>query len=197
MLHEAIRATLNEDRARAERLMKAIYREPRPRPRPRGPSVRSQLAVYRRDHFHCRYCDRKTIFYPVFELFGVGFFPKEMPFHPNWLADVIHPAIPVWSSSIDHVFPLSAGGQSRDPRNLVTACSRCQYRKGNARGGWLPRPLTLDGWAGLSNLYEALWNATQYSSSPLVRGRSHDRWITELRRPSADIPDALPEGLPA
>ena len=41
------------------------------------------VAVLRRDHFHCRYCERRTVFYPLFELLSVGFFPELLPFHPN------------------------------------------------------------------------------------------------------------------
>jgi 5-methylcytosine-specific restriction endonuclease McrA len=140
LLDEAVRGLVAGDAARAEAAMKQVYRRPISRRRPRGPGPREQLSTYRRDHFHCRYCDRKTISYPVFELLGPGFFPAELPFHANWRADLTHPAIPVWSSSVDHVHAVSTGGHPVDPRNLVTACSACQYQKGNAAGRML-RPI--------------------------------------------------------
>ncbi|MBO0746415.1 MAG: HNH endonuclease [Candidatus Dormibacteraeota bacterium] len=193
-LEEAVRAILDGDRRRAELVMEGL-RADAPRLSPaRRPSQRRQLEVYRRDRFHCRYCDRKTVFHPVFQLLGVAFFPGTLPFHPNWRTGLTHPAIPIFASTVDHVHPVSDGGDPDDPRNLVTACSECQYQKGQARSGWELRPIVAGGWAGLSDVYERLWNAEQYAG-PLDRGPSHDRWIALLREPSPAVPDAVPGGL--
>jgi len=49
------------------------------------------------------------------------------------------------ATTVDHVIPISKGGTD-DPENLVAACSRCNYSKGNRTGqffGVARTPLTL------------------------------------------------------
>lgn len=165
-----------------------------PLPRKEAP-MSMYMAVFRRDRFHCRYCDRRTIFYPLFELLSVGFFPDVLPFHPNWRAGHVHPAVVTWSTSLDHVLPVVAGGHHADPRNLATACAQCQYQKGNSTRGWPLLPINTQTWDGLSGCYERLWTATQYQTPGLQLRSGHRTWLTTLRRQSPAIDDALPEGL--
>jgi 5-methylcytosine-specific restriction endonuclease McrA len=152
------------------------------------------VAVFRRDHFHCRYCDRRTLFHPLFELLSVGFFPEVLPFHPNWRAGHVHPAVVTWSTSLDHVLPVVAGGHHADPRNLATACAQCQYAKGNSTRGWPLKPITTQAWDGLSGYYQRLWAVAQYQTPGLALRPGHQNWLTALRRSSPAIDDALPEG---
>ena len=49
------------------------------------------------------------------------------------------------ATTVDHILPISKGGTD-DPDNLVAACSRCNYSKGNRTGqffGSARTPLTL------------------------------------------------------
>ena len=49
------------------------------------------------------------------------------------------------ATTVDHVLPISKGGTD-DPDNLVAACTRCNYSKGNRMGqffGSSRTPLTL------------------------------------------------------
>jgi len=49
------------------------------------------------------------------------------------------------ATTVDHVIPISKGGTD-DPDNLVAACSRCNYSKGNRMGQFFGHgrtPLTL------------------------------------------------------
>jgi hypothetical protein len=196
-LETLVRAVVGGNRDLASELATDLQEEAPPRLQRKQPSQRQQLEVYRRDYFHCRYCDRKTIFYPIFLLVGVGFFPDALPFHPNWKTELTHPAVPIFSSSIDHVLPVTHGGHPDDPHNLVTACSQCQYEKGHASRGWDLKPIVPDGWEGLSDLYERLWRTEQYIQERIPLGGVHARWIALLREPSRTVPDALQGGVRA
>lgn len=49
------------------------------------------------------------------------------------------------ATTVDHIIPISKGGTD-DPDNLVAACTRCNYSKGNRMGqffGTARTPLTL------------------------------------------------------
>lgn len=51
-----------------------------------------QDAIYRRDHFTCRYCGGLLIPKPIKELIG-GLYLDLFPFHRNWRGGETHPAI--------------------------------------------------------------------------------------------------------
>ena len=49
------------------------------------------------------------------------------------------------ANTVDHVIPISKGGDDQ-PQNLLSACSKCNYSKGNRTGvffGQARTPLTL------------------------------------------------------
>lgn len=86
VLSLAIQAILGGRREAAHAAMEELRSAPWTPPIRKEAPLSMYVAVYRRDHFHCRYCERRTVFYPLFELLGVGFFPELLPFHPNWRA---------------------------------------------------------------------------------------------------------------
>ena len=45
------------------------------------------------------------------------------------------------ATTVDHVLPISKGGTD-DPDNLVAACTRCNYSKGNRMGQFFGQPRT-------------------------------------------------------
>ncbi|TRZ84908.1 MAG: HNH endonuclease [Streptomycetaceae bacterium] len=45
------------------------------------------------------------------------------------------------ATTVDHVVPISKGGTD-DPDNLVAACTRCNYSKGNRMGQFFGQPRT-------------------------------------------------------
>ena len=45
------------------------------------------------------------------------------------------------ATTVDHVLPISKGGTD-DPDNLVAACTRCNYSKGNRMGQFFGTPRT-------------------------------------------------------
>jgi 5-methylcytosine-specific restriction endonuclease McrA len=120
---------------------------------------RSVVAVvYRRDHFTCVYCARRTVVLPVLGLIS-ELLPAEFPCHPNWKRDVAHRMYWDLSTTLDHAEAVSAGGDWQAEANLVTACARCQYQKGNrslADLGWQIKRTTT-AWDGLTALLPELF----------------------------------------
>jgi len=61
-------------------------------------------------------------------------FPEQFPYHRSWKTSETHQAYWSVSATHDHVVPLSRGGDSLDPRNIVTACWPCNARKSDPTG---------------------------------------------------------------
>jgi 5-methylcytosine-specific restriction endonuclease McrA len=119
-----------------------------------------QGRVFRRDHFHCRYCGASVIPIPIMELLG-DVFGERFPYHPNWKGGQTHPAVLSRTAIIDHVAPVAGGGSAFDEANLVTACWPCNAKKADlslARLGWELLPISDDDWDGLTRFYRRLWN---------------------------------------
>jgi 5-methylcytosine-specific restriction endonuclease McrA len=106
--------------------------------RTKSPSKQLLADVMARDAFVCAYCGRKTIILGVLRLLSLRF-PLEFPAHPNWKKSEVHAAYWDISTTVDHLQPVSRGGAWNEMENLVTACARCQYQKGNL-------PLDVLGW---------------------------------------------------
>lgn len=141
----------------------------------RSPARQTIAAVYDRDSFTCRYCQRLTIPTQILRLISAAF-PQEFPFHPNWRHDITPRAYWDISTSIDHIHAVALGGEIQDPANLATACARCQYQKSSwplEAIGWTLRPPAHPGsWDGLTNSYAALWEVTGRPNE-----RHHASWI--------------------
>ena len=115
----------------------------------------TKYAVFRRDAWHCRFCDIRVIDPRVrkrlSELFG----------RFRWGRGNLnkHACLAVLASH-DHVLPRQWGG-SNQPDNLVTACWPCQFSRHNYRiedcGIFDPRdrPPINDGWDGLCRVLDA------------------------------------------
>jgi 5-methylcytosine-specific restriction endonuclease McrA len=171
------------NRAGAERDMAGIaYAK---RPISRRPAIRRPLmiSVFRRDCWTCRYCDRRTIFYPVMPLLGV-IFPEQFPYHTNWKAGQTHPAVAACSAIVDHVEPGSLRGTWLEESNLATACWPCNARKGDLtldQLGWRLMPVEKSPWDGLSGSYRQLWEVAGRPAND-----AHPQWLRAL----ADAPGA-------
>lgn len=150
-------------------------------------SPRLRLRIYRRDGFLCRYCSRETLFEPALRLLS-ELAPEVFPFHPNWKRGFVHPAYPTLTPSCDHLVPVARGGAAVDPMNLVTACARCQYSKGDyllseLRGVEL-QPCRPSEWNGLTELYAQLFDlvcARQLDETARAAiQRSHRPWLAAV-----------------
>jgi hypothetical protein len=63
-------------------------------------SLRRWVAVFARDSYTCRYCERRTIAPPVLRVVS-HVFPTVFKFHPNWKTSETDAAYFVSSTSID------------------------------------------------------------------------------------------------
>jgi hypothetical protein len=121
----------------------------------RSISERTQIQIFRRDKFTCRYCNRRTVIVPLLRLLSIAF-TDIFPYHPNWRMDKCH--LGYWRdvASCDHVIPIARMGTSQ-PENLITACYMCNSIKQN----WLVEELRWEiqpvadnsDWDGLSSYY--------------------------------------------
>lgn len=126
----------------------------------KGFSKAEQLAIWRRDAWHCRYCLAPVFFAPALKVFD-QMSPGHGYYHPNGKAGAILPLFQWGWASVDHIVPVTAGGTNA-PSNLVTACWRCNLAK-NDSPAETARPLQAItseiealGWDGLSSVYAKL-----------------------------------------
>jgi hypothetical protein len=107
--------------------------------------------IFKRDHFVCRYCGRRTIFMPV--LVALSFkFPEEFPFAGQNQNAQCHAVFWTEIAVVD-----SGTGAKATEQNAVTACYSCYTakRKFPDPSRWQPKPPTAVEWDGLSgNLYD-------------------------------------------
>lgn len=161
-LHDVVRALIRHGRSAADSRMATIAHAVRPVTPRRTPAVPILAAVYERDRYQCRYCGTRTVLTPVMRLLSRAY-PHEFPYHPNWKAGEVHPAIEIVSATHDHVDPVARGGDSLEPDNIVTACWVCNSAKGNLAVetlGWTLRDQPgNDPWHGLADLYAGLWES--------------------------------------
>ena len=101
---------------------------------PRAPMSKAlQVAIFRRDGWLCRWCNKPVIFPPALkyleiEVKKLGNISPLSYHNKNWRrADA--PLLDLLGAEIDHIDAHSGGGGS-DQKNLVTACHKCNLRKG-------------------------------------------------------------------
>ncbi len=174
-IEAAIRAVLSEGIASGAAALEPIAYPPQIISRRPGVPLATAARVFKRDHFSCRYCARKTIPTPIMALLG-RLYPLSFPYHPNWKGGVTHPAVITRSPVVDHMNPGAWGGDWNADENLVTACWPCNASKADLsleQLGW-PPPLSIPDtdWDGLTGLYRQLWDA---AGGPA--GGAHLRWL--------------------
>ncbi len=94
-----------------------------------------QLAIFRRDRWLCRWCNRPVIFAPVMkylelEMRNSGNRGPLAYYHAHWTRNG-SPLLDEIGAVIDHMEAHSNGGQSTE-NNLCTACCKCNTRKSSA-----------------------------------------------------------------
>ena len=164
-------------------------------PRRESPPAPVRLSVFRRDRFHCLYCQRKVIFTPVMHLIG-RLYPESFPYTPYWRGGQTHPAVILCSARVDHERPGAWGGSWSDIDNLVTACNPCNKAKADLaleEIGWTRHPPPdVSDWDGLTRYYAPLWNLVQPRLPQIAASlgwtdvgqamelRYHKRWLRLL-----------------
>ena len=136
----------------------------------RMPSKIIERQIYKRDGWHCRYCESRVISKEARNIFR-RYFPVVA--RKGRTNEDNHFGLATLSATLDHLVPHKRGG-SNEPENLVTACGPCQF----GRGVWLleevqiedPRNRSpiLDGWDGLTRLLHK--KLPNISSQPTAYG---------------------------
>jgi HNH endonuclease len=110
-------------------------------------------------------------------------FDETFLFQENWKASETDASYLVLSTSGDHVFPITRGG-SNDPSNLVTACSICNYMKGNYLleeiRYWKLVPSVSTSWRGLTEYLEPMMERAGLQKSSYFL-----RWVGAIRKPES------------
>jgi|HubBroStandDraft_6_1064221.scaffolds.fasta_scaffold109730_1 hypothetical protein len=154
-----------------ERVTSGRWVSPETRPQQgRDPGRSIRLAVFRRDHYVCRYehCGRRTIDDAVLKLLSEAL-PDVLPYHSNWKLGSVHPIYWTHTASLEHVLAWSTHGTNDVERNLVTACSCCQYAKNYydlGVLGWEIAPVcdASSSWDGLKAMESELkWTVSRLS----------------------------------
>lgn len=94
---------------------------------PRMPTPAVAREIFSRDGHRCRFCNSRVIAKEARQAF-VNALPTAVRWGNTNAAR--HFGLAVLSASIDHVVPFQRGGDSK-PKNLVTACSPCQFGRGH------------------------------------------------------------------
>lgn len=187
-LAEVMRGFASGDRDAARQALQPIAFVPPP-PRDGGePSITLKADVFERDRYQCRYCGRRVVLIEAMRLVS-RVFPDLFPYHTNWAADQCHGAYWLVAPNADHVVPLAAGGRSRDPENLATACPACNATKGNLPLevlGWPMLKPADPSWHGLADWYWPAWDAL---SRPKVTP-DEQTWLNTVKRLYGTTPPA-------
>jgi hypothetical protein len=145
-------------------------------------SLRRWVAVFARDSYTCRYCDRQTIAPPVLRVVS-HVFPAVFRFHPNWKTSETDASYFVLSTSADHVVPVTRGGGD-EPSNLATACWTCNEMKGNRLLSeirrWQLLPSVSTKWRGLTEYLEPMMEKAALQKDMYLR-----RWVDAIRNPES------------
>jgi len=127
----------------------------------KSPRRASIVATFERDRYRCRYC-RTRVFAPrVLEL--VSHVGKQLgnalPKHRAWKFEETDPVFYWQFATIEHLVPVSRGGDAHADSNLRTACWPCQTWKSNyllEELGWCEHDSLADDWTGLRELVPVL-----------------------------------------
>ena len=130
--------------------------------------------VFVRDGFIDRYTSERLVFPPVLRVISAEL-ADDFPYHPNWKADVTHPAYWEAGATLDHLLPVSRGGAD-DDSNWITTSMAHNSAKGNltfAELGWsLEASGNFKDWDGLVH-----WFLEYPSNRPeLIAAESMRQW---------------------
>jgi hypothetical protein len=130
-LRRACEALSAQDKTTAEAIVSAEF--------PFKPAVKSDrkytetetTALFLRDGFVDRYSGDRLIYPPVLRLISLAL-PSAFPYHPNWKMDQCHIAYWALSPTVDHIIPVSRGGDD-DAENWATT----SMLRNSSKSNWL------------------------------------------------------------
>jgi phage pi2 protein 07 len=138
----------------------------------RSYSKTKMLHVFIKDGFIDRYSGQKLIFPPVLRILSMNY-PEEFPFHLNWKMSDCHPAYWDLMPTIDHIVPITKGGDNMND-NLVSTSMIRNSAKANfslEELGWmLYPPGKLEDWDGQFYWFIDLVNEhSEYLHVPYIK----------------------------
>lgn len=159
------------------------------RAKARRPTSATEMAVFARDGYRCRYCGCRVVLAKARRVMS-AMVPDALPWGA---ADKDkHAAFYALTAVADHVVPHARGGTS-EPGNLVTTCQPCNYGKGD----WLieqvglidplTRPPICDAWDGLTRM-PAYGTKTQKVAHGSIGGSKPRRDDSGTRTPREPPP---------
>ena len=115
-------------------------------------SDKQKMTVFLRDGFVDRYSGERLVSPGVLRALSL-MFPKEFPYQRNWKLDACHIAYWKLYPTIDHVMPVSRGGEDKADNWVTTSQMRNSMKAGWTLGelGWELRPIDIHEWDGLSS----------------------------------------------
>jgi 5-methylcytosine-specific restriction endonuclease McrA len=148
----------------------------------------SQVKVFYRDHWLCRWCKRPVIFAPAMKylqqhLSDAGY--KDLAYWRYAYDRHGAPLLDDLAAVLDHVTAFSVGGPG-NAENLVTACNKCNTRKNNSDAAAWERAHPVKAikgkhgepvdWDGFSSLF--LFFAGKYAANLT---KSEKAWVKALK----------------
>jgi len=112
---------------------------------------RESTRVFIRDGFIDRYSGEKLIYPPVLRALSHAL-PEEFPYHPNWKADSTHSSYWEAGATIDHLVPVTRGGEDNESNWFTTSMARNSAKMNWTLEelGWeLHPPGRIDEWDGM------------------------------------------------
>ncbi|MDA1313550.1 MAG: HNH endonuclease [Acidobacteria bacterium] len=182
---EIVKLALSGNCDEAKAMLAKIPGQPNPivRVSSHGVPKLSQVIVFERDGFRCRYCGRCVVMPPVLRLLSICFV-EVFPYHLHGKMDVSHLAFWRDIASCDHLIPVARGGIS-EVENLVTACYMCNSIKQNwlvDELRWAVRPAPVgSSWDGLCSQYAGLLEMAKECSDGADLPYFRD-WSSAVRR---------------
>jgi hypothetical protein len=118
-----------------------------------------QFSVFFRDHWLCRYCLGSVFFNPTLKLLE-DLSPGHGYYHPHSKTGERLTLFQNRFASADHIVPVADGGQNVED-NLVTACWKCNLKKGDGDPSDfkvldVPEAHISVKWDGLASIYPKL-----------------------------------------
>jgi hypothetical protein len=134
-------------------------------------SDEQKLRVFKRDGFIDQYSGEKLVFPPVLRLLSI-LFPEEFPYHSHWKTTECHMAYWHLFPTIDHIVPVSRGGDDTEENWVCTS-----QLKNGVKANWLLEeigwelkpPGRLEEWDGLLSWFvEYMENHEELSKTPYL-----------------------------
>ncbi len=155
ILREISQVLLKDDLAKARDLARVNYPFQFQKKKSRQITLFQSLKLFLRDGFIDRYSGHKLIFPGLLRLLSKSM-PEEFPYHRNWKMNECHIAYYELCPTVDHVIPITRGGEDVESNWVTTSMLRNSakaYWTLEELGWQLVPPGNLSDWDGLVQLY--------------------------------------------